>query len=485
MKVLGDKALKLLPPTSTKLDGLPLAPIRSPWASNQADIFSECGNFVQNDQPAIRLRHTRKGEDVQNAVAAGQHPFNFKDRCMSRAELVAEVSAALEALKASPHFAMSGSRNKWIMKPAGRSRGRGIFVSSNLKHILHVARQERETTTWICQKYIENPLLLNGRKNDLRQWVLVTSWNPLTIWYYGECYVRLAANQYGDGDGEDNMSCLTNNAIACHHPKFDKNDEYWRCMWDQATYQEFLHKANGADVWSNKLAPAMRKIVVRTLTAVQDALASSCAASSCFEFLGFDFLVDEELRVWLLEVNTSPCMEYSTSILQRLVPEALDDAVRVILDGEAVKECAPARSPCGGFELLHVGPNVAHDRPTQMEAMGLALNGRQMAGRPTLVDVTPVLPPAKLLQEAQRRAEQELVALAEKRQLRLDQEQQRKERKLRIQKVLRTKVLRNRASLPVDATDANDHVDTDPSHLGEPAGQVVDQLDALSTLSTE
>ena len=28
-----------------------------------------------------------------------------------------------------------------------------------------------------------------------------------------------------------------------------------------------------------------------------------------FEFYGYDFMVDEELRVWLIEVNSSPSME--------------------------------------------------------------------------------------------------------------------------------------------------------------------------------
>lgn len=34
-----------------------------------------------------------------------------------------------------------------------------------------------------------------------------------------------------------------------------------------------------------------------------------------FELLGYDFMIDEELKVYLIEVNTNPCLEQPCNLL--------------------------------------------------------------------------------------------------------------------------------------------------------------------------
>lgn len=43
-------------------------------------------------------------------------------------------------------------------------------------------------------------------------------------------------------------------------------------------------------------------------------------------------MIDEEIKPWLIEVNTNPCLEESSGLLRQLIPRMLDDAFRLTID---------------------------------------------------------------------------------------------------------------------------------------------------------
>jgi len=61
---------------------------------------------------------------------------------------------------------------------------------------------------------MENSLIIKKRKFDIRQWVLVTDWNPLTVWLYAEPYFRFPACDYNPNNIADRFIHLTNNSVA-------------------------------------------------------------------------------------------------------------------------------------------------------------------------------------------------------------------------------------------------------------------------------
>ena len=51
-----------------------------------------------------------------------------------------------------------------------------------------------------------------------------------------------------------------------------------------------------------------------------------------FELLGYDFMIDENFRVYMIEANTNPCLEISCPLLARIIPEVVDNSFRIALD---------------------------------------------------------------------------------------------------------------------------------------------------------
>lgn len=53
---------------------------------------------------------------------------------------------------------------------------------------------------------------------------------------------------------------------------------------------------------------------------------------SSFEIFGYDFMIDDDFRVYLIEANTNPCLELSCPLLARIIPAMLDSAFRLSVD---------------------------------------------------------------------------------------------------------------------------------------------------------
>lgn len=100
-------------------------------------------------------------------------------------------------------------------------------------------------------------------------------------------------------------------------------------MWSSEDFADHLADRFGEGTYENKIWPQIKKYVKASLMAVKDQVDNR---KNSFEFFGYDLMVDEDLRVWLIEVNSSPTMEKSTPTTERLVDMVLTDLPKVILD---------------------------------------------------------------------------------------------------------------------------------------------------------
>lgn len=158
--------------------------------------------------------------------------------------LIKNVREVLDEMDAtSRQFAINGCRNAWIVKPSGKSRGRGIKVMRELDEIFRYCASDG--FQWVCQKYIERPQLIHGYKFDIRQWVLVTDWNPLTVYIWNQPYLRFAGQKYDETlSDRSEFVHLVNNSIIKHMDGFQEKNEDLNAngyMWFRQQYEEWLH----------------------------------------------------------------------------------------------------------------------------------------------------------------------------------------------------------------------------------------------------
>eukprot|EP00826_Nyctotherus_ovalis_P059180 TRINITY_DN8207_c0_g1_i4.p2 TRINITY_DN8207_c0_g1~~TRINITY_DN8207_c0_g1_i4.p2 ORF type:complete len:100 (-),score=28.20 TRINITY_DN8207_c0_g1_i4:260-559(-) len=75
------------------------------------------------------------------------------------------------------------------------------------------------------------------------------------------------------------------------------------------------------------LLPQMKKIVTDTFRAVYDVV-DPWRRQHTFEVFGYDFMLDTKFKPYLIEVNTNPCLEFSSPLLGRLITNMLDCALK-------------------------------------------------------------------------------------------------------------------------------------------------------------
>ncbi|XP_043224022.1 tubulin polyglutamylase TTLL5-like [Amphibalanus amphitrite] len=222
-------------------------------------------------------------------------------------------------------------RGAWIVKPVASSRGRGIYL------INHPDQIPLDESVVVC-KYIENPLLVDGYKCDVRLYVAVTSYDPLVIYLYEEGLIRFAAVKYDQSAKMLWNPCmhLTNYSVNKYHTNYVQNDDAevddYGNKWSLSALLRHL-KLAGED--TTRLMQDIEAIIVKSIIAVAPTVTTACkmfvpTRKNCFELYGFDILIDSSLRPWLLEVNLSPSLGCDTPLDSKVKSAVISDLFTLI-----------------------------------------------------------------------------------------------------------------------------------------------------------
>ncbi|KAL1455916.1 hypothetical protein WDU94_000681 [Cyamophila willieti] len=225
-----------------------------------------------------------------------------------------------------------------ILKPENDSRGSGIVITRNPRHI-------ESKDNYICQKYIANPFLIDGYKFDIRVYVLLTSCDPMRIYAHDDGIVRFATVKY-ETPGENNLNNhfmhLTNSAVNKNSTSYIYDDEYGSKRHTSKIndwFKRYGYKAQ--EVWSR-----IDDLIVKTMLSAHSKLKEKYNATftkhkystACFQLLGFDILLDEDLNAFLLEVNSSPSFNADTDMEKSIKERVITDTFLLCNLKHSIKE---------------------------------------------------------------------------------------------------------------------------------------------------
>ena len=172
----------------------------------------------------------------------------------------------------------------------------------------------------LAQEYIE-PLLVDGRKFDLRAYLLVPSTNPVT-WWFNRGHLRLSLTQFDAGSGEKNVH-LTNfhQQILIGKNESDARVAS-RMMWTYRAFAIYLRDheicesdifregARATDQKDGRLPPcAFERQLERAFAIIARAVglhSSTHRRIGAYAMLGVDFMLSKDAQLFFLESNSAP-----------------------------------------------------------------------------------------------------------------------------------------------------------------------------------
>ncbi|KAL3314883.1 putative tubulin polyglutamylase ttll1 [Cichlidogyrus casuarinus] len=239
-----------------------------------------------------------------------------------------EYSLFVESFKKTPSAT-------WILKPSSKSRGVGIFLVNKISQVKRWARYSKSSShlplnttreSHVISKYIDRPLLIGGKKFDLRLYVLVTSYKPLKCYLFKLGFCRFCTVKYSTNAEElDNMYVHLTNVSVQKSASLYNNIHGGK--WSLKNFRIWLEGTRGREV-TTKLFNQINWIIVHSLKAVANVIINDRHSFECY---GYDIIVDDALKPWLIEVNASPSLSATTASDRVLKFKLINDILNLLV----------------------------------------------------------------------------------------------------------------------------------------------------------
>ncbi|NXI76345.1 TTL11 polyglutamylase, partial [Rhipidura dahli] len=243
----------------------------------------------------------------------------------------------------------------FIVKPDGGCQGDGIYLIKDPGDIRLTGSIPSRPA--VVQEYLRQPLLVDELKFDIRLYVLLKSLEPLEIYIAKEGLCRFCTEPYQEPTVKNLHQVfmhLTNYSLNIHSGNFIHSDSV--NTGSKRTFSSILCRlsSKGADVkrlWSDIISLVIKTVIALTpelKVYYQSDIPAGKPGPTCFQILGFDILLMQDLTPMLLEVNANPSMriehekELSPGVFQT-VPSPVDEEVKVAVIRDTLRLVDPQK----------------------------------------------------------------------------------------------------------------------------------------------
>lgn len=190
----------------------------------------------------------------------------------------------------------------WISKPGAGTRGADMYLVTDIGAV--TPQQNR-----VLQEYIARPHLLDGYKYTMRVFVAVTSLDPLRVWVYPDGLTKLTTQPYSA-----DRASFGNRFMHLTNPDILRADTSANFAAQRFTHTEYRRQLRHLNIDDKRLFRDIHTVIATSLLAVREVVLyyherQAFNADGRFMLLGYDILIDEALRPWLLEANAGPSLE--------------------------------------------------------------------------------------------------------------------------------------------------------------------------------
>jgi tubulin polyglutamylase TTLL5 len=359
------------------------------WASSpESDTVSLCSPLQRiNHFPYSKQLVGNKAE-LAHIMQNSPHISDFPSFFPLSYVLPTDRDPLFRAMKSRPN-------SPYIAKPPEGSCGHGIKIVTfeDFYTIHHEA---------VVSEYIARPLTIDGFKFDLRIYVLVTSFAPLRAFVYKEGLARFATETYSIGK-TCRLSQLTNATLN----KTGRNwhDDFKWKLSDLLRELEHRFRRSPSEIMAK-----VYRTVAQTVAIIQPSMIPDRRASPInpfFELYGFDLLLDRELNMWLLEINTNPSMGFEEDVDFSVKGPLLANALTIVGIPDEVGDQLPATAPdVSQAEILRFEEGLVReeDRRNKIAGNGFIriFPSEEMSDLEEILVIPPYVPHAAQRQRQQK-----------------------------------------------------------------------------------